>query len=117
MGYNGTLGLAHGAHCEPHGHSQPQSYSHKHTAQPGLYCKNVDLCPIHDPSPDLELWVAEPTMLWNGRLEGQGLVEELQLVGGQQPMLPHPVPPLPWPGPHPSPSTAMSVMGFLAAEW
>lgn len=68
MGYNGTLGLAHGAHREPH--------SHKHTAQLGLYC-NVELCPIHDASPDLGLWVAEPPMLWKGKLEGQGLVEEL----------------------------------------
>lgn len=39
------------------------------------------------------------------------------VVGGQQPVLPHHVPPLAWPGPHPSPRTAMPATGFLAAEW
>lgn len=56
--------------------SPTDTHSHQHTAQLEFYC-SAGLCPIHEPSPDLGLWVAEPPVLWKGGLEGQGLVEEL----------------------------------------
>lgn len=102
--------------------SPTDTHSHNHTAtstQPsrGFTAKMLSCVPSMTPALTWSCGWQSPLCCGRAGWRARGWWKNYSLMGGQQPMLPHPVPPLPWPGPHPSPSTAMSVMGFLAAEW